>query len=919
MSLHGVERELSNSKHFLAERDAQLDLLRRAQEDCVRNRGSVVLVEGPLGSGKTELLRIAAQRAEAAGFRVLQAVCDEDERDLPCGAVAQLVRGIGAQSSGDLDPCVVDELQTAEPGSARLFQQLCATVLDLSVTAPVLLSVDDAHHLDEASASWLLQLVRRSEPTRVVVVLTGELRRAPQRLRTELRRHAHFRQTSLAPLSAAGVAAVLRHRLDDVSAQRLGAELHSLTGGNPLLLNAVIDDHEQSTGHRNHVLALLSCLHRGGDLVREVARALAVLDIDPAPADLARLVHADTADVRGALDAMSASGLLDEGRLRSPQAVAAVLHEVSPDELRRLRWRTAELLHERGADAPLIAAQLVDSGSAEAVWAQRALREAAELALLEGSADVAARYLELAHESTGNPRERAAIRARLAEAEWRLTPSSVLRHLAPLTAAAAAGRLDRGDHVVLVRQLLWHGRNDDAEQVLRHLRGTDDDHSCGQLHDVESWLAYSHPALAHQRQDRTRCTRPDVPHSAGDDPWLHSTAVLADVLARGRSREAVDHAERVLRDVHLTRTAVWSEEATTFALMALLHAERADTAAEWCRRLESDAHRCTPPWKAMISAVRAEIAARSGDCAAAVEHAETALRHMSPQAWGVAVGLPVSTLVLANTRLGRFDEAARHLARPVPDAVFRSRYGLHYLHARGQYYLATRHGHAALADFLACRDLTRDWGLAQSGLVPWRIDAAEAWLLLGNTDEAKRLLYDELAQAGTENSRSRGTALRLVAEINPPRRRPQLLGEALDLLEQVGDRYEQARVLAGLGRAHHELKDNRRARRMFSRAWHLANACGAAALCDELLSAGGQVATSTAAASADDRAAQLTESERRVASLAVMGYTNREIAEKLFVTASTVEQHLTRVFRKLGVKRREHLPVDLWGTVARTA
>ncbi|KAA5835106.1 AAA family ATPase [Saccharopolyspora hirsuta] len=920
MSLNGVEaKEVAQPKSPLAERDAQLDILRRAQEDCLRSRGSVVLVEGPLGSGKTELLRIAAQQAEAVGFRVLRAVCDEDERDLPCGAVAQLVRGIGERSADRAGARLVDGMADAEPRLARVFQQLCATVLNESAHTPLLMSVDDVQHLDEESASWLLQLIRRSASSRVMVVLTGELGRAPQRLRAELRRHAHFRRTSLAPLSPGGVTTVLQRRVDDVTAQRLSTVFHSLTGGNPLLLNAVIDDHEQATAPRNHDLALLSCLHRGGELMRDVARALAVLDSDADPADLARLVRASTADVRDVLEAMSASGLLDEGRLRSTQAVAAVLDEVGPDDLRGLHWRTAELLHDRGAEAALIAAQLVESGSADAPWAQRALREAAELALLEGSAECAARYLELAHDSTDSPQERAAIRARLAEAEWRLKPSSVLRHLAPLTAAASAGRLDRVDHVVLVRQLLWHGKNDEAQQVLRRLRNAEDEHACGQLHDVESWLAYSHPALAHQRQERTPCAQPEVPHSAGDDPWLHSTAVLADVLARGRSHEAVEHAERVLRDVHPTRTAVWSEEATTFALMALLHAERADTAAEWCRRLESGEQRGRPPWKALISGVRAEIAARRGESATAVEHAEAALQHMPPQAWGVAIGLPLSTLVLANTRLGRFDEAARHLARPVSDAVFRSRYGLHYLQARGQYYLATRHGHAALADFLACRDLTRDWGLAQSGLVPWRINAAEAWLLLGNTDEAKRLLYDELAQAGTEQRRSRGTALRLVAATNPPRRRPQLLGEALDLLEQVGDRYEQARVLADLGRAHHELKDNRRARRMFSRAWHLANACGAAALCDELLSAGGQVASATAVSDADDRAALLTESERRVASLAVMGYTNREIAEKLFVTASTVEQHLTRVFRKLGVKRRENLPVDLWGTAVRTA
>lgn len=52
----------------------------------------------------------------------------------------------------------------------------------------------------------------------------------------------------------------------------------------------------------------------------------------------------------------------------------------------------------------------------------------------------------------------------------------------------------------------------------------------------------------------------------------------------------------------------------------------------------------------------------------------------------------------------------------------------------------------------------------------------------------------------------------------------------------------------------------------------------------------------------------LSVSERRVASLAVRGYTNRDIAAQLHLTVSTVEQHLTRTFRKLKISRRWDLP-----------
>jgi DNA-binding CsgD family transcriptional regulator len=50
---------------------------------------------------------------------------------------------------------------------------------------------------------------------------------------------------------------------------------------------------------------------------------------------------------------------------------------------------------------------------------------------------------------------------------------------------------------------------------------------------------------------------------------------------------------------------------------------------------------------------------------------------------------------------------------------------------------------------------------------------------------------------------------------------------------------------------------------------------------------------------------ELTESELRVAQLAAQGRTNRQIAAELYMGMSTVEAHLSRVYRKLGVRRAE--------------
>jgi DNA-binding CsgD family transcriptional regulator len=60
-------------------------------------------------------------------------------------------------------------------------------------------------------------------------------------------------------------------------------------------------------------------------------------------------------------------------------------------------------------------------------------------------------------------------------------------------------------------------------------------------------------------------------------------------------------------------------------------------------------------------------------------------------------------------------------------------------------------------------------------------------------------------------------------------------------------------------------------------------------------------------------AESLTASERRVAQMAAGGATNREIAEQLFVTTKTVENHLTRVYSKLEIASREEIGAALDG------
>ncbi len=136
------------------------------------------------------------------------------------------------------------------------------------------------------------------------------------------------------------------------------------------------------------------------------------------------------------------------------------------------------------------------------------------------------------------------------------------------------------------------------------------------------------------------------------------------------------------------------------------------------------------------------------------------------------------------------------------------------------------------------------------------------------------------------------------------------LREAAELLATTPARLEHARALAALGAALRRDRHATEAREPLREALELAEACACPPLVEsvrsELYASGARPRTAALSG-----VGALTASERRVATLAADGQTNREIAQALFVTPKTVEVHLSNAYRKLDIRSRRELPAAL--------
>lgn len=233
--------------------------------------------------------------------------------------------------------------------------------------------------------------------------------------------------------------------------------------------------------------------------------------------------------------------------------------------------------------------------------------------------------------------------------------------------------------------------------------------------------------------------------------------------------------------------------------------------------------------------------------------------------WGARFGGPLASLLLARVMTGELSDARRGAAQPLPPASLDTRHGLRFLYARGQVNLAEGRAEAALADFLTCGRLMVAWGVDHEHILPWRLAAAGAQLLRGDQEAAVDLVDER-------NTRLETLGRPMSADEGYRSAREQLYDVLARAVER-GELVESIRTLTLNETAPPSARPARyRIEDRFSRYLN-----------------------------------KLTFSERKVAMLAATGSSNRVIARSLSLSISTVEQHLTHTYKKLGVAGRQQL------------
>jgi DNA-binding CsgD family transcriptional regulator len=908
----------------LHERQRELAAIEDLLDRLGAGEGGVAFIEGALGIGKTALLLEAARAASARGFQVLEAAGSAYEGDFDSGVVRQLLEpAVGAAE--------IDEALADTGGPCAVMRRLCRCVYMLAERGPVLVVLDDAQWLDDLSLRWLNFLIRRLEDQPVLVAVAS--RTSSSESIRPLREATSGRAVVLTPepLSEQGAHALLTEAFSQQPEAEFTRRAVEATGGNPFLLGELAHALavDGAGPQRASLASLLGAapeaiarrvLVRVGHLAepeRKLAQAVAVFGAGASLADAASAAGLEPQIAAEAADRLVSSAVFTPDcplRFTYELARAAVYADLGPGRRALLHGRAASLLNTAGESPEVVAAHLLLAEPEREPAVVEQLQGAARAASARGAPATAAAYLRraLAEPPPGDLTPRILVDLAGAEATA-AEPSAAPRLAAAFAAAEDAGM--RAEVLALdAGFLLGSGY---VTETLAMVEKVAAECSAGDGHrPLELEAQYTAAALVDP--DRTGDAAAWLERVGdavqGDDSG--ERAVLSQI-ARHRAwtatnaAMAVDLARRALGGPSLLEDGRLVPHRLEGALTALICAGELDLAAGILDGLEAvDGVAESRRAAGFLASMRAQIAYRSGALADAEAAAREAIAVTTEAGLVLEAVVPTACLVQCLVEMGRLEEAASvleqsaglspELERYAPSALL--------LGARGKLRVAAGDIDGGLVDLLECGWRCRRFGIRNPMLAEWRRDAIRVHWVRGDLVAARLLVDEELTAAcnwGTDEAI--GGALRTAASIaSGSDAAIATLREAEEHLRRAPATLELARTLADLGAAMRLANRRVDARSYLSEAADLAAGCGAAALSEHIdpeLRATGARPRSFAPPGVES----LTESERRVASLAAKGKSNLEIARTLLVSRRTVEAHLGHVYGKLGIASRGQL------------
>jgi DNA-binding NarL/FixJ family response regulator len=915
----------------LRSRQPQVDELRGHLHALGAGRGSVVLVTGPAGIGKTTLLAEAASLAADVGILVFSGGGDPAAQAVPLGAILD---ALVSTDDPSVDPARLRELSRSPDQRFWLLRELQEALETAARRAPLLVIVDDLQWVDAASASALVTLSRRLATHRISWLLA--LRRGEP---------ADAALDVVGRLEAAGAAEIRLGVLDDTAVAQVARDI---LGGEPdEALREVLSRAEGQP-------FLLTELLRG-------LRAENLVTVDGGTARLAagtRLPRRLIGSVAGQLarltaparDAVEMASVL--GRSFSLDELAGLLGRPPLDLRGEIREAIAAgLLTEEGNRLGFrhdLVREAVDGSLPKAV--RRSMRRTAVEVMLQhgaSAADVAQLVMEVAEPgdvaSVGLLRRAAAQIGPVSPA----VAAPLSRRALDLTPRGGPGRAEAV--VQTIDLLVQAGR---AAEAAKLLTASDSDladpvaEARARLGIGMLMTQYAPAAVAEQCQLALR--RPDVPPAlrvqllsllacsldisgeaaaaagpvaeamaeaaASGDPAAEIVTFVPRALlafAQGDWQGAIGLAGEAARRQHeATELRMWLPETwKSLLLISQLRLPEAHAIIEAGTREAENAARNIRIW----SMLRCRARLSAGQLTDARAEAE-AILDLSDEIGDESFGYlnHIARYVLGDIALHTGDPAALRTARRDAAALYGTASGCAATRRLGGWLTVRLDGGPIGPDLLdvlapgyvhACSPVSHSDAVelvrllraagqradaasvtarlesdaaANPGFPGLRPAALHARALLD--DDADRAVAAVQAYGGDPRSLIRATAHEDAGRLLKERARDEAVGyldEALRLQSAAGAERDAARV-------RRLLRDSGRPR------------------------PGGQ----RSGGRPDPAAAhwpELTASELAVVRLVVQGATDREVAQRLYVSAHTVNSHLRHVFAKLGIRSRVEL------------